>query len=112
MTMTKQDIQNIVADLRHITLFPRKYAVPVKKDRDYWGGIVKEYKNAEKMLDSSDFRWMVLEFADGHKELAYLRVLQGGFFSGHASAIYRGLIIPRRIDYVTFSHIDRIRLAF
>ena len=49
---------------------------------------------------------------DGHKELAYLRVLRDGFLSGKAPAIYRGMLIPRRIDYVTFSHIDRVRLAF
>lgn len=102
----------MVADLRHLTIFPRKYTAPKKKAADYWTGIVKEYKNTEKVLDSSDFHWRVLEFADGHKELAYLRVLQGGLLSGYSSAIYRGLVIPRRIDYVTFSNIDRIRLAF
>ena len=110
--MDKQEFKNFLSDLRYLTLFPRRYRTSGRRPADYWHEVVRDYKNAEKMLDSSDFRWMVLEFADGPKELAYLRVRQGGFLSGYASAIYRGLIIPRRIDYVTFSHSDRIRRAF
>ena len=108
--MNKQEFKNVLADLRHFTLFPRKYSSP-KMGADYWREILRRYGNTEKRIESSDFRWYVIEYKDGHKELAYLRVLQNGFFSGLAPAIYRGLF-PRRIDYVTFSNIDRIRLAF
>lgn len=110
--MTKQDIKNIFADLRHVTIFPSRYKSLRGKGADYWSGVMREYCNTQKRIDASDFRWYVIEFMDGHKELAYLRVLRDGFFSGKAPAIYRGMLIPRRIDYVTFSHIDRVRLAF
>ena len=110
--MDKQQFKRILADLRYLTLLPARYRAHVKKGADYWHDVVKDYKNTEKVLLSSDFRWRILEFKDGHRELAYIRVLQGGFFSGYASAIYRGLLIPRRIDYPTFDHIERILLAF
>lgn len=110
--MDKQEFKNFLSDLRYLTLFPRRYRTSGRRPADYWHEVVRDYKNAEKLLDSSDFRWRVLEFKDGHKELAYLRVRQGGFLSGYASAIYRGVVFPRRIDYPTFANIDRIRLAF
>lgn len=110
--MNKQEFKNMLADLRYLTIFPRKYRASGVRPADYWNTVVKEYKNTEKLLESSDFRWRVLEFKDGHKELAYLRVLQGGLLSGQASAIYRGLVFPRRVDYPTFAEIDLIRLAF
>lgn len=77
-----------------------------------WRAEIRRYGNAEKRILSSDFHWYVLEFKDGRKKLAYLRVLQGGLLSGLAPAIYRGRIIPHRIDYVTFSRIKEIKLAF
>lgn len=110
--MTKQDIKNFFADLRHFTLIPARYKDLPGQGAEYWSGVTRKYCNIEKRISASDFRWYVIEFLDGHQELAYLRVLQDGFFSGKAPAIYRGMIIPRRIDYVTFSHIIQIRLAF
>lgn len=110
--MTKQDFKNILGDLRYFTLIPSRYKNLLGKGADYWSGVMRKYCNQEKKINCSDFRWYVIEYMDGHKELAYLRVLSNGLFSGKAPAIYRGMIIPHRIDYVTFSHIDRIRLAF
>jgi len=110
--MDKQEFKNFLSDLRYLTLFPRRYRTSGRRPADYWHSVFKDYKNTEKLLDSSDYHWRVLEFKDGHKELAYLRVLQDGVFSGYASAIYRGLVIPRRVDYPTFANIERIRLAF
>ena len=101
-----------LGDLRFITLTRARYKTARGKGEDYWRSEIRRYGNIEKRILSSDYRWYVLEFSDGRKELAYLRVLQGGFFSGLAPAIYRGRIIPHRIDYVTFSNITNIRLAF
>ena len=106
------EIKNCLADLRHLTLFPRRYKTPQGRGPEYWDDVVRRYKNYEKVILSSDWHWRVLEFDDGHCELADLRVLQNGFFSGHQSAIYRGLVIPRRIGYGTWSHVKSIRLAF
>lgn len=102
----------ILADLRHVTLFPRRYKAALGLGVEYWDGVVRRYKNYEKVILSSDWHWRVIEFDDGRCELAYLRVLQNGFFSGHQAAIYRGLVIPRRIGYGTWSHVKSIRLAF
>lgn len=110
--MNKQDFSNPLADLRYLTLFPRRYREAVKHSADYWRAEIRRYANTEKRIECTDYQWYVLEFKDGHKELARLRVLQGGLFSGYAPAIYRGLVIPRRIGFVTFAHIENIRLAF
>lgn len=74
--------------------------------------VAQRYGDMQKKILSSDFHWRIITYDDGHKELAYLRVLQGGLFSGMYPAIYRGLIIPHRIGHGTFSHIKNIRLAF
>ena len=110
--MTKQDIKNIFADLRHFTLFHARYKTGLGHGSEYWQGVYRKYGNAEKRISSSCFRWYIIEYHDGHKELARLRVLKDGMFSGKVPAIYRGVVIPRRIDFVTFSHVDKIRLAF
>ena len=110
--MTKQDIKNFFSDLRYFTLIPSRYKDLPGKGAEYWSGVMRKYFNTEKRINASSFRWYVIEYLDGHKELAYLRVLSNGLLSGKAPAIYRGMVIPHRIDYVTFSHVDRIRLAF
>ena len=108
----KDELRYFLADLRHFTLFHRRVRVAPKLGEDGWRSELRRYGNAMKRILSSDYRWYVLEFKDGRKELAYLRVLQGGLLSGLSPAIYRGIIIPHMIDYVTWSSIDRIRLAF
>ena len=105
-------ITNILGDLRHFTLFPGRHEKSYGRGEDYWRSEIRRYGNAEKRILCSDYRWYVIEFKDGKRELAYLRILQGGFFSGLTPAIYRGVFIPRRIDYGTFSNIERIRFAF
>ena len=103
---------SIIGDFRYFTFFRRRYKTARGKGEDYWRSELRRYGNVEKRLLSSDYRWYVLEFQDGHNELAYLRVLQGGFFSGLSPAIYRGCIIPHRLDFLTFANINNIRLAF
>lgn len=105
-------ITDILGDLRYFTLTPGRHEKEYGRGEDYWRSEIRRYGNAEKRIQCSDIRWYVLEFKDGKRELAYLRVLQGGFFSGLTPAIYRGCIIPRRIDFGTFSNIERIRFAF
>ena len=102
----------IMGDLRHFTLFPRRRKPARKGDAEYWRAEMRRYGNVMKRLLASDYRWYILEFADGTKELAYLRVLQDGFLSGKSPAIYRGIVIPFMLDYATFSNITNIRLAF
>lgn len=105
-------LNNIIQDLRHVSLFPRRYDTPKGKDDAYWREKAGDYANYEKVLKASDLRWRVITYDDGHEELAYLRVLQGGPFSGLYSAIYRGIIFPRRIELGTWARIKDIRIAF
>ena len=111
--MKKERIKYIWNDLRCVTIFPKKYRREgTTQTEAYWRGVIGRYNNMQKLLNSSDYHWRIIEYDDGHKELAYLRVLQGGLLSGLYPAIYRGVIIPRRVRYDTFSHVRRIRLAF
>lgn len=108
----KERLKDILDDLRLLVLFPKRYDATGSHDRAYWRGVSQMYGNMEKRLLSSGFRWRVITYDDGHRELAYLRVLQGGMLSGKYPAIYRGLVIPRRISTATFSRIKDIRIAF
>lgn len=111
--MKKEYLRYFWSELRCIKLFPRRYGTEGKPQTEaYWRGVIGRYNNMMKLLNSSDYHWRIIEYDDGNKELAYLRVLQGGLLSGLYPAIYRGLIIPRRVRYDTFSHVRRIRLAF
>ena len=105
-------IKNIIADLRYIKLYRKRYDVPQGMGEDYWRAVMRRYGNFEKKLKGSSFRWHVIEYKDGRKELAYLRVLQNGIFSGMASAIYRGILIPHRISFAQFDAMKNIRGAF
>lgn len=108
----KTNMKNIIADLRHLTPFPRRYDAPKGRTADWWRGEMRRYANAEKRIESNSYQWYVIRYDDGHVETARLRVLQGGLFSGMTPAIYRGLIIPRMVEFGTFSHIKELRLAF
>lgn len=110
--MTKTELSYIIEDIKHLTLFPQRYNAPKGRDEKYWRGVSRSYGNCQKALETSDYRWRMIEYRDGHKELAYLRVLHGGILSGMYPAIYRGLIIPRRIGIGTFANIKEITLAF
>ena len=107
----KDTIKHILADLRYVTIVPRRYVTPAGLGEAYWGGVIERYRDAERRIETTHHRWYVIEFKDGHKELARLRVLQGGLFTGKFPAIYRGFI-PRRVTYSTFSHVKDFRLAF
>ena len=107
-TYTKQ----IIRDLLHITLFPRRYRTPKGRGEDWWREVMRRYANDEKRIESTCFQWYVIQYDDGHLETARLRVLQKGFFSGMTPAIYRGAVIPRLVTFGTYSHIKDIRLAF
>ena len=110
--MDKEIIRNYLADIRHLKLFPKRYKTPQGRPLSYWTDVARRYGNMEKRIASSDYHWRVIEYTDGRKELAYLRVLQGGFLTGAYPAIYRGIIFPNMLGYGTFAHIKDIRLAF
>lgn len=110
--MTKIQLQNFFADLRYFTLFPKRYDAPKGQSQEYWRNVTRSYGNMQKRIKWSYFRWYVITYDDGHKELAYIRVLCGGIFSGLSPALYRGIIIPRMIDYSTFARIKDIKIAF
>ena len=107
-----QTLLRLIGDLRYLTLFHRRYKTTRGEGGDYWRSEIRRYGDAEKRILCASTCWHVIEFKDGHKELAYLRVLRDGFFSGKGPAIYRGRFIPRRIGFATFSNITDIRLAF
>ena len=108
--MTK--LRHIIADLRYLTIIPKRYKAPQGKQAYYWSKVMTDYGYEQKRIENSDYRWRVITYDDGHKELAFMRVLKGGIFTGAYAAIYRGLLIPYKVSYGTFSHIESIRLAF
>lgn len=110
--MTREYFLYCLADLRCLFVLPKRYKTPIGKPLSYWMDVSRRYGNMMKKLDGCDYRWHIISYDDGRRELAYLRVLQDGFFSGACPSIYKGMVIPRRIGYGTFSHIKDIRLAF
>lgn len=108
----KSNVKHIIEDLRHLTLFPRRYKAPKGRSGDWWREVMRRYANTEKRIESNYYHWYVIQYDDGHHETARLRVLQGGLFSGMTPAIYRGAVIPRMLDFGTYSHIKDMRLAF
>lgn len=101
-----------LADLRYLTPFPRRYKPPGGRPLVFWDKVMSSYGDTQKGLAYSGYRWRVICFDDGRKELAYLKVRAGGLLTGKTPAIYRGIIIPRLLTYATFAHIKSIRLAF
>lgn len=95
-----------------IHIFHKRYKTPQGKSRAYWQGVMRRYSNTQKELSSTDYRWRIITYDDGRRELAYLKERAGGLFTGRYPAIYRGIIIPRMIDYGTYAHIKKITLAF
>ena len=110
--MDIERIKEIWEDLRHVTLFPRRYETRQGMDEDYWRAVNRRLIKAKGRVSNCAWQWYVIEFKDGHKETTRLRVLKGGFFSGMSAALYRGAIIPRYVDIGTFDHIKDITLAF
>ena len=109
--MNREQIKRAIEILRLLTLFPRQYTAPIGMGDEYWRKVGNEYGKCEKDVESSNFGWRVIEYDDGHRELAYLRVLKGGLFSGRYPALYRGLLFPSRIELTTFARIRSIGLA-
>ena len=108
----RDQMKRIASDLRLLVLFPKRYGVAGRRDAEFWRRALQSYGDLEKRLLASGYRWRVITYDDGHRELARLRVLSGGVFSGRYPAIYRGVLIPQRIDIVTFTRIKDIRIAF
>ena len=99
-------------DIKCLFRLPRRYKPPMGLNEAGWRDIVRRYSNEQKAISHSDYHWRIITYDDGRRELSYLRVLRGGFASGKYPAIYRGVIIPRRISYARFAHITNIRFAF
>ena len=108
----KERLKDILDDLRLLVLFPKRYGVAGRRDAEFWRRALQSYGDLEKRLLSSGYRWRVVTYDDGHRELAYLRVSSGGVMSGRYPAIYRGVLIPQRVDIATFTRIKDIRIAF
>ena len=105
-------IVHTIEDLRYVKLYRKQYPAPQGMGEDYWRGVVRRYGNFQKQLGKGCGDWYVIEFKDGRKELAYLRVLQNGIFSGMRPALYRGLLFPHIVTHVQFDAMKSISLAF
>lgn len=105
-------IVHTIEDMRYIKLYRKQYPVPQGKSDDYWRDVVRRYGNVEKKIKCGFYHWYVIEFKDGRKELAYLRVLQNGLFSGMRSAIYRGILFPHKVSHAQFDAMKDISVAF
>ena len=102
------------ADLRYLTLFPKRYGSPQGLSADEWKVIIKEFSNLHKRMRSTGYRWYVITFKDGRKELSYLKVRTGGIYSSdyfRGGVLCRG-IIPRRWHVTQYAHVESIRVAF
>lgn len=108
--MKREEIKDFLADLRRLAVFPRRCAPPKGATSERWIEAARRYNNEMKKMENSDFRWRVIEYHDGRKELAYLRVRRSGV--GGRPAIYRGLVFPRRMERWAFFFVKRIRVAF
>ena len=95
-----------------IHLLHKRYKTPQGRPREFWRKVMRDYGNEQKMIRESGYRWRIITFNDGRRELSYLRERKGGFFTGIYPAIYRGIIIPRLLTYGTFAHIKSITIAF
>ena len=102
----------IINDLLRFKPFRKRYETERGRDSGYWSGVARRYSSALALVESLPWRWYVIAYRDGREELAYLRVLNGGLFTGKRPAIYRGAIIPHRICLGTFAHVKELRIAF
>ena len=105
-------IVHTIEDLRYVKLYRKQYPVPQGKGEEYWRDVMRRYGNRMKEIRDGYYHWYVIEFKDGRKELAYLRVLHNGLFSGMCPAIYRGLLFPHLVRHAQFDAMKEIRLAF
>ena len=110
--MNTSNIKHFFADLRYLTLFPRRYEARPGMTHADWKDLRAHYAGDMKKLANTHYRWRVITYDDGHKELVYLRVLRGGIVSGGYPGIYRGIIIPRLVKYATYSRMVESRIAF
>lgn len=94
-----------------IHLFHKRYKTPQGKSRAYWSKVMRRYGNTQKELSSTDWRWRIVTYDDGRRELFYLKERAGGILTGKYPAIYRGIIFPKLIGYGTFAHIKSITLV-
>lgn len=106
MTEIKQTLQS----LRNYRLFPKRCKPLLGKSDSFWRRIGGQYGDFMKKLNGSDYHWRVITYKDGSKEIAYLKVRQGGLLSGMYPAIYRGVVIPRRLTYDWFAQVKEIKL--
>lgn len=96
---------NVWTDLRYLTLFPKDYGVPQGKSAEYWRKVSRDYGNRYKRVCACDYKWYVITFKDGRRELAYITPNQ------KYHVLRRG-IIPRRWRLTQFAHVKDMRLAF
>ena len=97
-------------DLRYIRLVHRRYKTTHYGDPDYWHKVALDYNRFKKRVDNTDYRWYVVTYKDGRKELMYFKVWR--IVIPHGGRLCRGVIIPRYFDITDYEHIRDIRLAF
>ena len=97
-------------DLRHITLFRRRYETKRGQSRSHWEKVSKDYNNFKKRVDNTDYHWYVITFKDGHKELAYFRVWRVAY--PREGRLCRGIIFPHYWSPAQYENTKEIRLAF
>lgn len=96
-------------DLKYIRLFRKRYKTTHYGDADYWHKVALDYNRFKKRVDNTDYRWYVVTYKDGRKELMYFKVWR--IVIPHGGRLCRG-IIPRYFDMTDYEHITDIRLAF
>lgn len=97
-------------DLRYIRLVHRRYKTTHYGDADYWHKVALDYNRFKKRVDNTDYRWYVITYKDGSKELMYFKVWR--IVIPHGGRLCRGAIIPRYFGVTDYEHVKEIRLAF
>ena len=116
--MNTELIKKVWQDLRCLKLFPKSRRIPQGKAKRgrrrsyYWNEVARKYECWCKRLMRTDYHWYVITYKDGTKELSYIRLRQGGLFSGMLPDAYRGILIPRRLGVVWYSQVKETRIAF
>lgn len=102
------------ADLRYLTLFPKRYGTPQGLSADDWHKLNREFGNLRKKMSGTDNRWYVITFKDGRKELSYIKVRSEGIYHNdyvRGGVLCRG-IIPRRWLVTEYANVAGIKIAF
>ena len=106
----KETLTCFLKDIRHLTLFPKRYELTHYGDENYWHKVSTDLWNFKKRVKSNAYNWYVVTYKDGRQELAYFRVWY--LIIPRRGRLCRGILYPRLWGIQRHEHVKDIRLAF